>query len=363
MIELGNVIKIFAPTAINVAKILIPMAVAFFFGLLITPLVTRSLYKYKMWKKMARTQALGGGGAPIFNKLHKQKETTTPRMGGIIIWGSTLFTIILFAIIGVVSPTELTEKMNFLSRSQTWLPLFTLLAASFVGLADDILVIRGKGNYVAGGLSLVERITAVLFIGAVGGWWFYSKLGYSTLTIPFTGTYDLGFYIVPLFMVVTLALFSGGVIDGIDGLAGGVMASAFVGYAGIAFFQDQIDLAALALVITGAILAFLWFNIPPARFYMGETGMLGLTVTLSVFAFLTRQVPALALIALPLFVESGSVILQILSKKLRGKKIFLVAPIHHHFEALGWPEYQVTMRFWIISIIMALVGMVIAIIG
>lgn len=362
--DLEHVVKVFAPSAINVAKLMVPMAVAFFIGLSLTPVVSRALYKYKMWKKRARTEGLGGGETPIFNKLHNHKETTVPRMGGIIIWGSTLVTILLFAIIAKFYPTETTVKMDFLSRSQTWLPLFTLIVASLVGLVDDILVVQGRGSYRAGGLSLTGRITAVLLIGGIGGWWFYSKLGYSTLTVPFFASYDLGVFIVPLFMIVTLALFSGGVIDGIDGLAGGTMAAAFAGYAGIAFFQDQINLAALAMVIMGATLAFLWFNIPPARFYMGETGMLGLTVTLSVFAFLTRQIPVLLIIAFPLLIESASVVIQVASKKLRGgKKVFLVAPLHHHFEALGWPGHQVTMRFWVISIVLSLLGMVIAIIG
>ena len=165
-------------------------------------------------------------------------------------------------------------------------------------------------------------------------------------------------------MIVMLALFSGSVIDGIDGLSGGIMASIFSAYAGIAFFQNQIDLAAFCAVIVGGILAFLWFNIPPARFYMTETGILGLTTTLAVVAFLTQSVIVLPIIAFPLFVASGSVIIQQLSKKFRnGKKVFLVAPIHHHFEALGWPSYKVTMRFWVLSMVSAALGMIIALIG
>ena len=135
-------------------------------------------------------------------------------------------------------------------------------------------------------------------------------------------------------------------------------------YAGITFFQNQIDIAAFSAVIAGGILAFLWFNIPPARFYMSETGMLGLTTTLTVIAFLSQEVFVLPIIAFPLFAASASDIIQVFSKKFRGgKKVFLIAPIHHHFEALGWPPYKVTMRFWVIGGVMAILGMVLALIS
>ncbi len=204
----------------------------------------------------------------------------------------------------------------------------------------------------------------MLLIGLIGGWWFFNKLGVSSIHIPFDGDWELGIFIIPFFMLTILALFSGGVIDGIDGLAGGIMAAIFTSYAGIAFFESQIDLSAFCAVVAGGILAFLWFNIPPARFYMSETGMLGLTTAITVVAFLTKSVLVLPIIAMPLFLASFSVIIQVTSKKLRnGKKVFLVAPIHHHFEALGWPSYKVTMRFWVISIFFAVIGMIIALIG
>jgi phospho-N-acetylmuramoyl-pentapeptide-transferase len=344
---------------ISLIKVLLPAAVTFFAGLALTSPVAHYLYKNQMWKKKARTEALGGGGTPIFNSLHKEKEVGTPRMGGIVIWGSVTIVTLLFWLLSNFLPGPGTTKLNFLSANQTWLPLFTLVAASLVGLADDLLQVLGKGSYVAGGLSLSRRIGLILAIGAVGAWWFYFKLDQSSVFIPLFGEWQLGFYFIPFFMLVMLALFSGGVIDGIDGLAGGVMASIFGAYAAIAFTQNQIDIAAFSAVLAGGTLAFLWFNIPPARFYMGETGMIGLTATLSVIAFLTRDVLPLLLIALPLFISSASVSLQLVSKKTRnGKKIFLVAPLHHHFEALGWPSYKVTMRFWIVSVITALLGLV-----
>jgi len=348
----------------DAVKVFVPFTAAFFLGMAGTPFLTHYLYKYKLWKKEARNKGLGGGGTPLFHALHEKNETRVPRMGGIVIWFSVTLTVLIFWLAWKISPSLWTEKLNFLSRNQTWLPLFTLITASLVGLVDDVLVVRGKGGYVAGGLSLSTRIVIVLLIGAVGAWWFFFKLGVSSVVIPFAGEIEIGLLFIPFFMLVMLAVFSGGVIDGIDGLAGGVLASAFIAYAGIAFFQNQIDLAAFSAAISGGILAFLWFNIPPARFYMSETGILGLTTTLTVIAFLSNAVLLLPIIAFPLFLASFSDIIQVASKKMRGgKKVFLIAPIHHHFEALGWPSYKVTMRFWIISAVMAIIGMVIALIS
>lgn len=349
---------------LDVLKVFLPAFSAFLVGISITPIITHYLYKYEFWKKKARTEGLGGGGTPIFNKLHKEKEVGTPRMGGIVVWASALITTIGFALLHFFSPDIATEKLNFLSRNQTWLPLFTLIVGSLVGIIDDFLVVKGRGGYIAGGLPLTIRIVVVLALGFIGGWWFFDKLEVTSVFVPFIGSFDLGYLFIPFFMLVMLAIFSGGVIDGIDGLSGGIMAAIFSAYSIIAFFQGQIDLAAFCATIVGGLLAFLWFNIPPARFYMSETGMLGLTTSLTVVAFLTDGVAVLPIIAFPLFVASLSVIIQVLSKKLRnGKKVFLVAPIHHHFEALGWPAYKVTMRFWIISVVFALIGVVITLLG
>ncbi len=349
---------------IDVAKVFIPSAVAFFIGISITPLLTYYLYKYKMWKKKAGKMAIGGGDTPIFNRLHKDKEVGTPKMGGIIIWLSALLTIFAIWLISKMFPSELTEKLDFLSRNQTWLPLFTLIFGSLIGLIDDALEITGAGDHFAGGLSLKKRLLVVGAIGTIGAWWFFVKLGVSSVVIPYIGIVNFGFWFIPFFIIVMLAVYSGGVIDGIDGLAGGVFAVIFSAYSVIAFFQNQIDLASFCAVIVGGLLAFLWFNIPPARFYMAETGTMGLTVTLSVVAFLTNTVFVLPIIAFPLFITVLSDIIQVVSKRYRnGKKVFLVAPIHHHFEAIGWPPYKVVMRFWVISIVFAIIGMVIALIG
>jgi len=347
---------------LNVVKVVAPTAVSFFIGIAITPFITGFLYKNKMWKKRAGKVAPDGKDTPIFNELHKHKEVGTPKMGGVIIWGSVFLTIVAMFLLSKFFPNDVTEKFNFLSRNQTWLPLFTLAVGAAIGLVDDYLEVTGKADYIAGGLSLKKRLLVVLLVSIVGSIWFFTKLD-TIIVVPFVGELELGYLFVPFFIFVMLGVYSGGVIDGIDGLAGGVFAISFAAYGVIAFSYSQIDLAAFCFVVVGGLLAFLWFNIPPARFYMSETGSMGLTMSLAVVAFLTRQPLLLPIIAFPLLATTLSDMIQIFSKKFRHKKVFLVAPIHHHFEAIGWPSYKVTMRYWIISIVFAIIGLIIVFIG
>ncbi len=348
----------------NIIKILFPALMAFLIGIAITPTCTDIMYRMKLWRRKSRSKVNTEAMSADFQKIHNEKgEISTPRVGGVIVWFSIILTIIALAVLAFIFPNETTSKLSFLSRNQTLLPLFALLFASIVGLIDDLLQIHGKEIKMTDGISRKLRILIVLLIGAVGAWWFYFKLGVLDIHVPFYGDLDLGMLFIPFFMFVVLGVFSSSVIDGIDGLAGGVMAAAYASYMLIAYSQNQIDLAAFCAVVTGSILAFLWFNIPPARFYFGETGMLGLTVALAIVAFLTREVLLIPLIAFPLFATSISSALQMFSKKYFGKKIFRIAPLHHHFEAIGWPTYKVTMRYWIIAIISAVIGAIIAIIS
>jgi phospho-N-acetylmuramoyl-pentapeptide-transferase len=241
---------------------------------------------------------------------------------------------------------------------------------AFVGLVDDYLDIKGSRDHIAGGLSLKKRLLLVGLIALFCAYWFYAKLEVNSLGLPFGASLPLGIFFIPFFILVIVGLYTGGVIDGIDGLAGGVFASMFAAYGGVAYFTREYDLAAFCFVIVGAILAFLWFNIPPARFYMSETGSMSLSITLGIVAFMTDQIAGgygillLPVIAFPLIITSFSVVIQLLSKKFRkGKKVFLVAPLHHHFEALGWPATKVTMRYWVISIVFAVFGLVLAIVA
>jgi phospho-N-acetylmuramoyl-pentapeptide-transferase len=348
---------------IDLVKISIPTAFAFFLGLFLTPFATHFFYKYKMWRRYSRNE---NTTTDDFHKIHNEEdELKTPRVGGIIIWVSVLLTTIIFYFASIFFPSDTTEKMNFLSRNQTLIPFFTLLLGSLIGLWDDLIQIYGNGRFARDDKSWRKwKAFLVIVISFLIGLWFYDKLDITSIHIPFGGEIYLGILIIPFFILVALATFSGGVIDGLDGLSGGVLASIFGAYSIIAFANNQIDIAAFCGVITGVTLAFLWFNIPPARFYMGETGIMGLTITLSTIAFLTDSVLILPVVALPLVITSGSVILQMLSRKFRNdKRIFRIAPLHHHFEAIGWSPYKVTMRYWVLSVMFAVVGIILAIIS
>jgi phospho-N-acetylmuramoyl-pentapeptide-transferase len=353
---------------VNLVKVIAPTAIAFFIGIAITPAVSGYLYRNSMWKKKAGKRSVDGKETPIFNELHKEREVGTPKMGGVIIWGSVLLTILAIWLISELFPTAITIKLDFLSgeagRGQTWLPLFTLVVGALIGLVDDYFEVTGKSDYFAGGLSLKKRLLVVFLVSLVGAYWFYIKLGVSEVMVPFFGLVGIGWWFVPFFILIMLGIYAGGVIDGIDGLAGGVFMSSYAAYGVIAFSQNQINLAAFCFVVVGGILAFLWFNIPPARFYMAETGSMSLTMTLAVVAFLTGEELLLPIIAFPIVITTLSDVIQLTSKKLRnGKKVFLVAPIHHHFEVIGWPPYKVTMRYWVISIVLSIVGLIIALVG
>ncbi|MFH1423725.1 MAG: phospho-N-acetylmuramoyl-pentapeptide-transferase [Candidatus Nealsonbacteria bacterium] len=350
--------------ALDVIKIFTLGVLSFLIAFALTPFLTKVLYKYQLWRKTVRTQAIDGKDLTYFQKFHSEGETHIPRFGGLLIWLVPLFLALFFY---AIHKTGINiwwlEKLNFLNRGQTWLPFFALISAALVGFLDDFLQVLGRGKYIAKGLTLGQRIMLMGVIGAVGAWWFYYKLGWSSLHVPGMGDFEIGILYLPLFIIVMMAVYSGGVIDGLDGLAGGTFAAIFGAFAGIALFLGQINVAAFCAVILGALLAFLWFNIPPARFYMGETGMMGLCAALTVVAFLTDSVLVLPIIGFLLVLESGSVILQLLSKKFRHKKILLAAPIHHHFEAKGWPAHQVTMRFWIIGVVCAIIGIGIRLLG
>jgi phospho-N-acetylmuramoyl-pentapeptide-transferase len=350
----------------DAVRVLIPAALSFALGIAFAPVLSYYLYRYRAWKKYSgKGNAIGGGGTPIFDELHKEREISTPRMGGALIWFSTFLTattlVVLQHFVGGIF-----SDLDFVTRSQTWLPLFALGVGAAVGGIDDLFEISETRR---GGLSLSRRLIIVAALGLFCASWFYFKLGISSINIPFDGVLELGPLFIPFFMLVVMSIYAGGTIDGIDGLAGGVFSIIFMSYGGIALWHGQTSLAAFAATVAGATLAFLWFNIPPARFYMSETGSMALTLALAVTAFSADVlgdgvgVLVLPVIALPLAATVIATLLQIFWKRVFHKKLFRVAPIHHHFEALGWPPYKVAMRYWVITIIAAILGITIALAG
>lgn len=342
----------------QISRILALTALAFAAAFALTPILTHFLYKYRLGKQI-RTE-----GAPVFASLHQKKEGT-PTMGGILIWVTMLILILFFWLLAKFGINSFIGKLNFLTRSETLLPLGAFIASALVGLADDILGVFKIGPK-GGGLRMRHKIAVYTTIAAVGAWWFFSKLDRQSIHIPFVtgplpgGDFNLGLlYILVFIFILVATAFSVNETDGLDGLAGGTLLTAFGAYGVIAYVAGLYNLAAFCGVIIGALLAFLWFNIHPARFFMGDTGAMSLGITLGIIAMLTNQFLLLPFIAFIMMIESLSVIAQTVSKKLRhGKKIFLSAPIHHHFEAKGWPETKVTMRFWIISWMMAAIGLI-----
>ncbi|OGG62414.1 hypothetical protein A3C87_02290 [Candidatus Kaiserbacteria bacterium RIFCSPHIGHO2_02_FULL_49_34] len=352
-----------------IIKILAISALTFTAAMAVTPFVTHFLYKHKMWKKKAgKGGGYGGGGTPLFNELHKDADTGTPRMGGAVIWLGLLIALGAIVLGQFLAPQSLLADLNFISRAQTWIPMTAFIVGALVGFIDDYSIVKGSGTHFAdAGLSLRLRLGIVLTLAAGIGWWFYAKLGVSAISFFGITTIPLGVGFILFFMAVVAAVYASGVIDGIDGLSGGVFLFIFAAYTGVALIQGQTDIAMFCAAIVGGLLAFLWFNIPPARFYMTETGIMALTLALATVAFLTDNlvggvgVSLLPIIGGLLVITVASNIIQVLSKKLRnGKKVFLIAPLHHHFEALGWPRPKIVMRYWIVGFVLASLGILVA---
>lgn len=336
----------------SIVVIFILVVVASALATAVTPAWTKLLYRYHLGK-----QIRNAAETPIYSALHA-KKAGTPTMGGALIWGTTLVLLMGLWVLSRLVSHGLMHELNFWSRAETYLPVGLMLLAAIVGLVDDFYNIHQRGAH-GGGLRVRHRLYFFTLIAALGALWFFFKLDWTTLHIPFVGNLDIGAWYIPLFMFVIVATgFSVDVADGLDGLAGGLLLTCFVCYGAIAVLQGKTELASLIAVIVGALASFLWFNIPPARFFMGDTGAMSLGVTLGVLAMLTNTALILPIIALPFVVESLSVILQVMSKKIRHKKIFLSAPLHHHLEAKGWSESKIVMRTWIIGALSAVLGLI-----
>ncbi len=354
------------PEVINILKVLITGFLAFALAFLTTPLFTHFLYKYKIGIKI-KTNSVDGEKLTYVSEMHKHKSGT-PVMGGFLIWFTVLILVLashyIFPLIAGWLDINFIARLDFFSRKQVWLPLFALIAAGILGLCDDWASVKGIGKNKGGGIRFLYRFGWLIAISALGAWWFYYKLGWDRIHIPAVGDFSIGFWYIPLFIFVILfAAISSNETDGLDGLNGGILLIAFSSFGLIAFFQNKIDLAAFCAAISGALLAFLWFNIYPARFFMGDTGAISLGATLGVVAMLTNSALILLLIVFIYLIESGSAVIQLFSKKFLKRKVFLAAPIHHHFEAKGWPETKVTMRAWIFTMVTALIGVIVGILG
>lgn len=321
--------------------------VAFLLAMALTPLYTTFAYKYEWWKKQ-RTESWSGGAATVYQKLHAAKhKRNVPNMAGLIF----------------IAAVTLVTLFGNLNRGQTWLPLAGMLAAGLIGLVDDLMNIRGTSK-IAGMKASVKfgLYSAVLLIG---GWWFFSKLGVTSVYLPLVHHVHIGVLIIALFWFVVIATANAvNITDGLDGLAGGLLTSSFAAYAFICVIEGKYALAAFCLTIVGTLLSYTWFNIYPARFFMGDVGSFALGTALGIIALQTDTIYVLPIIGAVYVMETSSVIINRTSRKLRnGKKVFLSSPIHHHFEAIGWPETKVTMRFWILGQVASVLGIITFLVG
>lgn len=331
----------------SLLHIVVLSVIAFLISMALTPIYTFLAYRFKFWKRQ-RTTSTTGELLEVFTKLHAKKfQRSIPTMAGAI---------------GVLAILIVTLSLN-LNRAETWLPLAALVGGAAVGLLDDIINIRGKSLGVAGLRSSIKFVLIVL-IGLVLGWFFYEKLGFTSVHVPYIGSFDIGIWIIPLFaFVVTATGNAVNISDGLDGLAGGLLMTSYGAFGLIALLQGNFLLAGFCFTVIGALLSYLWFNIYPARFFMGDVGSFAYGVSLGVVAMLTNSLLLLPVIGALFVLEAGSSLIQITSKRLFKKKVFLSAPIHHHLEAVGWPETKVTMRFWVISSVTAFLGVLLALSG
>ncbi|GAB4141729.1 MAG: phospho-N-acetylmuramoyl-pentapeptide-transferase [Patescibacteria group bacterium] len=316
-----------------------------FISLSLTPLITTILFKYKVWKK-SRFDTITGEKSEIIKSLQEEKhKNPLPTMAGVLIW----------------FPVSIVTLIFNLDRRETWIPLFTLFGAGILGLVDDFLNVFPRKRI---GLSWFQKILISTIISGIGGWWFYFKLEFSSIHIPAFGDVDLGIFYIIFFIFVLVATANAvNITDGLDGLAGGLSVMIYICFGFISYFKGLENLAIFCFAISASTLSYTWFNVFPARFLMGDTGSLSLGMTLGVVAMLSNSELILPIAGIIFVAELLSSAIQIFSKKVFGKKVFKVAPFHHHLQALGWPETRVTMRLWLLGGAFSVVGIIVGLIG
>ena len=342
--------ELFTPISINLGLILGSSFIGFIIVLLLTSPFTKFLKSFQFGQSI-KEEGMNGTKTPLFHSLHKKKEGT-PTMGGILIWG----TVLIVCLASVISVELGITNNHLISRRETYLPIFTLATCAILGLVDDIMNVKKIGK--SKGLKAITKFTWLILFSALGAYWFNVRLDVSSITL-LTTEFNLGWFYIPFFMFVVIGTANAvNITDGLDGLAAGLVILAFSALSLVAFLKGMYILSAFCAVIVGTTAAFLWHNIPPANFFMGDTGSLALGATMAVIAFITDTVLLLPFIGFIFVIETLSVIIQVISKKIFKKKVFHIAPIHHHFEYIGWPEFKVTMRFWMIGAFVAGFGLI-----
>lgn len=317
---------------------------SFLLSMFITPIYTNFAYKHQLWKKQ-KSVAITGEKLHYMNKAHAEKiKRHFPTMAGVIM---------------LIAVTVVT-LFCCLNRGQTWLPLAAFVGGGVIGFIDDVLNLVGKDK--VAGLRAPVKFAMISALGLFLGWFFACKLGWTSIVIPFIGSISIG--AIGMILLFAFAVVATGnavnITDGMDGLAGGLAMLAYGSYGVIALLQEQWYLAGFCFIVIGALLSYIWFNVYPARFMMGDTGSFALGAGLGVVAMMTNSFLLLPIIGGLFVIEAGSSLIQIFSKKVFHRKIFLSAPVHHHLQAVGWEESKVVMRFWIIGGVLAMLGVFLA---
>lgn len=352
---------------VDLLKIFIPPFISFIVGMFSVPVILKFMAKYNLQKKKNVKLTIDGKPATLTASVDNDEGKVLYRMGALVVFVGLFGALIFFRLLPVIFEFDSIAKLNFLSRSQTWLPIAALIGGGIIGAMDDLIVcgrLRRFSRYVGDGLSLKVRMGFALLIALVCAWWMTTRLDMDSLYIPFIGILTVGWAVFSLAVVLAIVVtYAGSVIDGVDGLSGGVFSIMYTTMGLIAFLQSRYDLAALCFAIVGGLLAFLWHNIPPARFMLSDVGSMPLTIVLAILSILTDSVFVLPILSAPLVWSIGSVVVQLLSKKFRGKKVFLAAPVHIHLQLKGWPKHMVSMRYWILTALSCSLALVIFVAG
>ena len=339
-------------------QMLLIASLSFVLALAMTPIYTYFAYKYKFWKRQ-RSKDTSGEKLEVFTELHKHKfagKRVFPTMAGIV---------------SVVAILAITLLFNW-SREQTWLLGAALFGGAFLGLVDDVINVFGVNilrvgflkNEGVAGLRAPVKFIMMTALGLFLGWFFYDKLGVSAIAIPYIEPLYLGFWIILVFAFAVVATSNAvNITDGLDGLAGGLLVMAYAAFGVIAVVQGNYGIAGFCWTTVGALLAYLWFNVYPARFMMGDVGSFAFGAALGVVAMMLGQFFLLPIICGVFVVEAASSLIQILSKKFFHRRVIPSAPLHQTLLLRWKSETKVVARLWIIGAALAIIGIMIALSG
>lgn len=341
------------------------------------PLLTKILYKYKITRRAEFDFTLKGD---------RHQKIGTPIMGGLLV---------------IVTVTIVTVLFNW-NRENTYVPIGVMGIAALLGATDDLLNIFGKkrrerkvahiikligihknwrmrlwyililpweafrraasifGSHPGRGIQVHEKLFFQFLAGAITAWWIYFKLGvqWHSLWIPFDGQLPVGWWIIPI--VIFFVMFTANAVniaDGLDGLAGGSLIITFLGLMIISWTEGRVAFTLLNATVAGALVAYTYFNIKPARFQMGDVGSLGLGALMAINAIAINRTLLIPFLGFIFYLEIISVIIQIFFRRLLGKRFFKMAPLHHHFEFRGWGEEKIVMRFWLVHAFFVIIAL------